>query len=675
MKSLTSAFNNLKINFKLAIGFAVVILTLMFVGITGYWGIAHVGEDFEGYAEQVAVVDHISEIDRNFMNYRRLAGEVATHDDAELAKMTHEAEASVKEAIERTAKQATDPEEQEKIGELSKLFEEYSALAHKSETLHSEKSKLVKEALDGSDEKLLADFDELIASSASSGDSNTVILGNEALRQLLVANKNVDRMLGISDTTARAAADKAFANMKTVLAQLDKVITTPKAREDYEEITKLAEAYHSGYERAAEIDHEVDQMLATEMPKLAAEIAGDTKVVRDKVHAEETRLEADAMSLIGTTEQLMLWSAIGGTVFGAFMAWVIGRGISAPIRAIADVLLALANGNKAVDVPYADRGDEVGENARAAQIFKENLIRIEKMEAEQREAEKRAAAQRKADMLRLADEFQKAVGGIVDTVSSASSQLESAATSLTGTAASTQQLSGAVAAASEQTSANVQGVAAASEQLASTVTEISRQVQESSAIASSAVDQAGKTNASVTELSRSAERIGDVIGLINTIASQTNLLALNATIEAARAGDAGKGFAVVAQEVKALAAQTAKATSEIGTQIAGMQTATQEAVGAIEQIASTINKMSEISGAIAAAVEEQGATTKEISRNVLEAAKGTAEVASNITEVSKGAGETGSASSQVLSSAKALSSDSQHLKTEVEKFLATVRAA
>jgi methyl-accepting chemotaxis protein len=189
------------------------------------------------------------------------------------------------------------------------------------------------------------------------------------------------------------------------------------------------------------------------------------------------------------------------------------------------------------------------------------------------------------------------------------------------------------------------------------------------------VQQAGKTNASVNELSQSAERIGDVIGLINTIASQTNLLALNATIEAARAGDAGKGFAVVAQEVKALAAQTAKATSEIGAQIAGMQTATQDAVNAIEEITSTINKMSEISGAIAAAVEEQGATTKEISRNVTEAAKGTSEVASNITEVSRGAGETGSASSQVLSSAKALSSESQHLKTEVEKFLATVRAA
>ncbi len=675
MNSLASAFNNLKVGTKIGIGSAVVILALMFVGITGYLGISHVGEDFEGYAAQVTVKDDVSDIDRSFLNYRRLAGEIATHDDAELTKMAHEAEATVKDAIERTSKQAKTPEEKAKIEELAKQFQEYAEVVHKSEKLHVEKTNIVKETLDASDDKLISDFEDLIASGASNGNSNAVILGNEALKQLLIANKNVDRMLGVADTNAREAADKAFANMKTALAQLDKVITSPEARKDYEELTKLAQSYHAGYERAAEIDHDLDEALSKDMPKLATDIAGDTKVVVDEVAADETKLEADAMSLIGSTEQMMLWSAVGGTIFGVVMSWLIGRGISTPIRAIAEVLLALANGNKSVDVPYAERGDEVGENARAAQIFKDNLIRLEKMEAEQKDVEARAAERRKADMRHMANEFQKAVGSIIDSVSAASSQLESAAAALTGTAASTQELSGAVAAASEETSANVQGVAAASEQLSSTVTEISRQVQESSAIAGSAVQQAGKTNTSVNELSLSAERIGDVIGLINTIASQTNLLALNATIEAARAGDAGKGFAVVAQEVKALAAQTAKATSEIGAQIAGMQTATQDAVGAIAEITNTINKMSEISGAIAAAVEQQGATTKEISRNVTEAAKGTSEVASNITAVSRGAGETGSASSQVLSSAKALSGESQRLKSEVEKFLATVRAA
>jgi methyl-accepting chemotaxis protein len=675
MNSLTSAFNNLKVNNKIMLGFGVVLVIMVVVGVTAYRGIAHVGDDFESYAQRVGVVDAVSDIDREFLSYRRLVREASSEDDAEAAKKTHEAEEGVKKAIEHGVQEIHNPERHKKVEEIKERFEEYAKLAHKAEELHVEKNKVGHQVLDANGKRLLADLEDLLKVAAKEGDSNALVLGNEAVKDLMKIRLNVNLMLGRHDPSAKTAADQAFEDVNTVIASLEKSITSPVARKDLDEVKKLVGEYHEGYAKAAHIDQELDEILGKEMPSLAATIASDTTSVRETATAEEQTLEDEAMALIHSTEAQMMWASLGGVVVGLVLAWFIGRGISIPIRAIADVLLALANGNKSVEVPYADRGDEVGENARAAQIFKENLIRIEKMEAEQKEIEKRAVEQRKADMRHMANEFQKAVGGIVDTVSSASSQLESAAAALTGTAASTQELSGAVAAASEQTSANVQGVAAASEQLSSTVTEISRQVQESSAIAGSAVQQASKTNASVNELSLSAERIGDVIGLINTIASQTNLLALNATIEAARAGDAGKGFAVVAQEVKALAAQTAKATSEIGAQIAGMQTATQDAVGAIAEITNTINKMSEISGAIAAAVEEQGATTKEISRNVIEAAKGTSEVASNITEVSRGAGETGSASTQVLSSAKALSGESQRLKNEVEKFLTTVRAA
>jgi methyl-accepting chemotaxis protein len=211
--------------------------------------------------------------------------------------------------------------------------------------------------------------------------------------------------------------------------------------------------------------------------------------------------------------------------------------------------------------------------------------------------------------------------------------------------------------------------------MASSVNEISRQVQESASIANQAVDQARLTNDRVSALASAAARIGDVVELINNIAGQTNLLALNATIEAARAGEAGRGFAVVASEVKALAEQTAKATGEISTQISGIQAATQESVGAIKEIGDTIGRMSEIASTIASAVEEQGAATQEISRNVQQAAQGTMEVSSNITDVQRGASETGSASSQVLSAAQSLSTDSTRLKVEVSKFLSAVRAA
>jgi methyl-accepting chemotaxis protein len=263
----------------------------------------------------------------------------------------------------------------------------------------------------------------------------------------------------------------------------------------------------------------------------------------------------------------------------------------------------------------------------------------------------------------------------VQTVSSASTELETSATMLSRTAEETQQLSETVKAASGEASDNVRSVAAATDEMTASIAEISRQVQESNRIAREAVEQAGATDARINELSQAAMRIGDVVDLITTIAEQTNLLALNATIEAARAGDAGRGFAVVAQEVKALAAQTAKATSEIGSQIAGMQVATQDSVLAIKQIGGTIGRISDIAATIAASVEQQGAATQEIARNVDQAAHGTSQVADNILNVNNGARDTGTASAQVLASAQSLSGESNRLKLEVGRFLDTVRAA
>ncbi|HEY2138031.1 MAG TPA: methyl-accepting chemotaxis protein [Xanthobacteraceae bacterium] len=311
-------------------------------------------------------------------------------------------------------------------------------------------------------------------------------------------------------------------------------------------------------------------------------------------------------------------------------------------------------------------------DARAAATKQETEARAA---AEKKAAEERSNAERKSAMRRLADEFEAAIGKIVDTVSTTSMELEAAANTLSKTAETTQQLSVAVATASEESSSNVQSVSAATDEMAASVEEISRQVQESSRIANDAVIQAEKTDGRISELSLAAGRIGDVIKLITAIAEQTNLLALNATIEAARAGSAGKGFAVVAQEVKLLASQTAKATDEIRAQIAGMQTATHESVGAIKEIGGTIGRISQIAVTVASAVEEQGAATQEIARNVQRAARGTAQVTGNISEVTHGASETGSASAQVLGSAQSLATESNQLKMEVAKFLATVRAA
>jgi methyl-accepting chemotaxis protein len=380
------------------------------------------------------------------------------------------------------------------------------------------------------------------------------------------------------------------------------------------------------------------------------------------------RLEQQQLTLTG----LLLVVAFAGIV----VSFLIGRNISRPVVAMSKAMRELAVGNFEVQLPGLDRGDEVGQMAHAIQDFKVQAVAKAETETAEREAANRElAAARRAELHKLAESFETAVGNIIENVGAASSELENSAVILTRNSAATQQLSTVVTAASEETSANVQSVASATEEMAGSINEIGRQVSDSNRIANEAVDQAEKTDARIAELSLAASRIGDVTKLITTIAEQTNLLALNATIEAARAGEAGRGFAVVAQEVKALAAQTAKATSEISTQISGMQAATQESVLAIKEISGTIGRVSEIAAAIAAAIEQQGAATQEIARNVQQAAIGSTQVATSIADVNRGAGDTGSASAQVLSSAQLLSSENKRLKAEVVKFLATVRAA
>jgi methyl-accepting chemotaxis protein len=438
--------------------------------------------------------------------------------------------------------------------------------------------------------------------------------------------------------------------------------------------------------------------LSTSVAPAEAAVEVALKQFHEATDRNSTEKEAAIQATIATLTTVV----VGFVVFlvvGLFtLAYVtVSRGVARPLTAMTKAMGELANGNFGVILPGLGRRDEIGEMARAVEGFKVKAAEKARAEAQQQQAreqsaaaqkkaadeheaaEKKAATEReeaacKAAMVKLAHEFEAAVGGIIGTMSSASTELEAAAGTLTKTADNTQRLSTAVAAASEEASTNVQSVASAAEEMTSSVREIGRQVQESSKIASEAVRQAQQTDGRINELSAAASRIGDVVKLITAIAEQTNLLALNATIEAARAGDAGRGFAVVAQEVKALAAQTAKATEEIGSQIGSMQMATQESVAAIKEIGNTIGRISEISSTIAAAVEEQGAATQEISRNVGEAAKGTAQVATNITDVNRGASETGSASAQVLSSARSLSNESNRLKAEVGKFLSTVRA-
>jgi methyl-accepting chemotaxis protein len=361
-------------------------------------------------------------------------------------------------------------------------------------------------------------------------------------------------------------------------------------------------------------------------------------------------------------------------LIGLTAAVLIVRDIARGIGSVLAPMRALAANDLDVGVPHQGETTEIGQIADTLQVFKEALVA--KKAADEAAANEASAKMRRAEMLDKATRnFEAMIGELIGSLSSASTEMEATAGTLTNAADVTRQLSSEAANTSRDVSESIQSTATATEEITSSVNEIGRQVMESSRVAHVAVQQAEKTDASITELSNAAARIGDVVKLITAIAEQTNLLALNATIEAARAGEAGRGFAVVAAEVKALASQTAKATDEITAQIAGMQAATGASVATIKEISGTIDLISEISSAIAAAVEEQGAATQEIARNVQQAAELSARVAANITDVDRGNSETGAASAQMLTAAQSLSKESNHLQTEVHGFLSTIRAA
>ncbi len=404
------------------------------------------------------------------------------------------------------------------------------------------------------------------------------------------------------------------------------------------------------------------------------ELENAMSAVSDRIEGAVEGAKASAEATGRLAELTLLVSGLvtlGLVVAGAF---AMIRGIVRPLDGMTTVMTTLATGDTNVEIPARDRQDEIGRMAGAVQVFKEAAIR-EREATAAREREQAAIAARAAAVERLCRSFDEKITGVLETVRGAVTSVQSAAGTMSSTAAETSRQSGAVAEASDQASTNVQTVASAAEELSTSVSEISRQVAQSTEIAGKAVAEAEATNARVQGLADAAQEIGEVVKLINDIADQTNLLALNATIEAARAGEAGKGFAVVANEVKSLANQTAKATEEIGLQIGAIQASTGEAVTAIGGIGAIIGQVNEIAATIAAAVEEQGAATREIARNVQEAAAGTSQVSSNIAGVTQTAAETGSAAEEMLDSAQSLAHETERLRGEISDFLAEVRAA
>jgi len=502
---------------------------------------------------------------------------------------------------------------------------------------------------------------------------------NEASHILSLTAQDMDAreadMKQLADTIARTSGEALQAAMEADEKQALNQFGDLWSR--YLAVNKKLLPISRQYDSHEHIDFldQATQIFNAESKPIFAEASAVLAAAVQKKVAESTAASAAADATVSATIRNSLIAAALAALFGVAVVIFFERAVLRAIDGITRRMTGLAAGDHATAITGAERRDEIGAMAKALGVFRDSMLETEQLRAEQEATRLRTEADRRQSMLTLAAHFEQTVGGVVSVITAAADELQSTAHAMTGVAEETSRQSQVVAGASEEVTQNIQTVASATEELSASIGEITGQMDQSTKIVGEAVTQAGDTNAKVRSLAEAAQRIGDVVRLINDIAGQTNLLALNATIEAARAGEAGKGFAVVASEVKTLATQTGRATDEIADQVRAIQDATRSSVDAIGGIADTIQRVSEISTVIAAAVEEQGAATQEISRNVQQAATGATEVSSNIAGVTASAEQTGTAAAQVLASAGELAKNGATLRREVDDFLRTVRAA
>src|SRR3984957_6588402 len=671
--SVSLRFPTFRFRAKIVLGFSVVLaISAASMGIA-YLGFERVSAGVASYRNSVSEADLARNIDRDLTSYRGLARFYVVTGKEDDAKAALTAEASLKDAIDKSMKETTSPARLYHITRLAREFRAFTRIFADILKVKNESTLLTQNQLTRGGTTLRYKLDDL-ASNAAEAELPAVELGAKQVAAQYQATLALANTFVInSDMTV---ATSALARLTFVESSLKAISSTDeKIVQGLKEVSALLDEYRQTLGKLIENAKEIGE-LTTEMAESADAIMKGSNAMKADLLSDQQRLESESNATIGETERLVVMLAVGGFLLGGVLAVLLGKGISRPMTTMCKAMRELASGNFDVVLPGLGRKDELGEMASAVEEFKVQAVAKAERDAAAHDAQNKASsAARRTELIRFADDFEAAVGAIVSNVSASAVQLEAAAGTLTRTAETTQSLSSQVSGSSEEASNNMQSVASATEELSVSVDEIGRRVRESSQIDQAAVLQAQQTDGRISKLSRAAQEIGDVVKLITAIAEQTNLLALNATIEAARAGEAGRGFAVVASEVKSLASQTAKATDEISTHIAGMQGATQESVAAIKEIGGTIAQVSNIASTIASAVEQQSSATQEIARSVQNVAQGTQEVAANIMQVNRGATETGSASEEVLNSAKTLSTESTRLRAELDRFMANIRAA